>query len=113
MRETSSLERGRDAFAQSAWGDAYAFLSEADRDAPLGPGDVELFARVARLTGRDGESAELWARSHRQWLDAGERIRAARCAFWLALAFFERGDMAQGGGWLGRADALLETPRTA
>src|SRR5687768_1073597 len=108
MAPSDALDRGRDAFSRSAWGDAYAFLSEAERSEQLGPTDLELLARVAGLTGRDAESGNLLARAHQQWLDVGEFARAARCAFWLAMALFERGEMAQGGGWLARAEHALE-----
>jgi DNA-binding NarL/FixJ family response regulator len=107
MREDSALARGRDAFARSAWGDAYTLLARADSDERLDASDVELLARVAKLTGHDGESHEYLGRAHQQWLASGEPVHAARCAFWLAMALFERGDMAQGGGWLGRAEGLL------
>ena len=37
--------------------------------------------------------------------------RAARCAFWLAFALLNSGDLARGGGWVDRAQRLLdETP---
>ncbi len=108
MAVSDALDRGRDAFDRSAWGDAYAFLTEAERSEQLGPADLELLARVAGLTGRDVQSGDLLARAHQQWLEAGDSARAARCAFWLAMALFERGDMAQGGGWLARAEHLLE-----
>ena len=34
--------------------------------------------------------------------------RAARCAFWIGFGLMLKGDMAQGGGWLGRARRLVE-----
>jgi hypothetical protein len=36
------------------------------------------------------------------------RGRAARCAFWLTFHYGGRGDLAQAGGWFGRANRLLE-----
>ena len=41
-------------------------------------------------------------------LDHGIVARAVRHAFWLAMLFFDRGEMGRGGGWLGRATTLLE-----
>jgi ATP/maltotriose-dependent transcriptional regulator MalT len=108
MAVSDALDRGRNAVSRSAWGDAYTALSDADRRQGLVPTDIELLARAARLTGRDAESGDLLARAHQRWLEAGDATRAARCAFWLAMALFERGDMAQGGGWLARAERALE-----
>jgi len=34
--------------------------------------------------------------------------RAVRCAFWLAYALLNKGELARGGGWLARARRLLE-----
>jgi hypothetical protein len=78
MAVSDALDRGRDAFGRSAWGDAYAFLTEAERSEQLGPADLELLARVAGLTGRDVQSGDLLARAHQQWLEAGDSARAAR-----------------------------------
>ncbi|MEX0657730.1 MAG: hypothetical protein WD080_01215 [Egibacteraceae bacterium] len=75
-----SLERGRSSFDRHVWGDAYAQLSAADGEEPLGPEDLRRLAVAA----------------------------AVRCAFWLALELFNRGEMARGGGWLARAQRLLD-----
>jgi hypothetical protein len=66
-----ALVRGRSAFAANAWADAYERLSAAAREAPLEPGDLERLATAAYLVGRDGESAELWARAHHELLGRG------------------------------------------
>ena len=34
--------------------------------------------------------------------------RAVRCAFWLAIGLFNRGEIARGGGWVARARRLLD-----
>jgi hypothetical protein len=46
-----SLDRGRQAFAQRAWKEAYARLSAADADAPLEGRDLEMMATAAYLIG--------------------------------------------------------------
>ena len=104
----SELERGRGAFLQAAWGDAYALLTAADREAPLASEDLERLAQAAHLVGREMESAALWARAHREFLAAGVLDRAARCAFWLAIGLMERGEPAQCAGWIVRARRLLD-----
>ena len=38
----------------------------------------------------------------------GDVARAARCAFWLAFGLLNKGDVARGGGWVDRAQRLLD-----
>lgn len=101
------LERGRTAFDRRAWGEAYARFDTADRDAPLDVGDLDKFALAANLAGR-ADGTDLLARLHHEHLRLGDVPRAARCAFWLAMSLIDRGDVAQGGGWLARARGLVE-----
>src|SRR5439155_9477846 len=108
MTELDALGRGRDAYGRQDWGDAYASLSDADRLTPLGPDDLERLAVTARMVGKAAECADLWARAHQECLRLGEIERAVRYAFWLAFGLFDAGEMARGGGWLARAQRLLE-----
>jgi ATP/maltotriose-dependent transcriptional regulator MalT len=103
-----TLQRGRESFERRAWADAFAELAAADRDTPLAPEDLELLATAAHLTGRDADSADTWGRAHQAFLSRGNVARAARCAFWLALGLMHRGERARGGGWVARAQRLLE-----
>jgi DNA-binding NarL/FixJ family response regulator len=98
----------RAAITRSAWGEAYAQLSAADRSAPLPPHHLMDIAVAAYLTGRDAESADAWMRAHQEFLKRGEAAAAARCAFWLATELLDRGEHAQAGGWLSRAQRLLD-----
>ncbi|HEX6535243.1 MAG TPA: LuxR C-terminal-related transcriptional regulator [Gemmatimonadaceae bacterium] len=106
--DTGALRRGRRAFERRAWRDAFDLLSAADREAPLEPADLELLAASAHLTGRDDELPDLWSRAHHAWLRRSEPRRAARCASWLALTLLLGGEMARGGGWIARAQRLLD-----
>jgi DNA-binding CsgD family transcriptional regulator len=108
VTRVDALDRGRAALARRAWGDAYAELSAADREGPLAPEDLERLATAAHLTGRDADSADLWARAHRAFLDRGDPERAARCAFWLAFWLMLEGERARSGGWVARARRLLD-----
>src|SRR6266508_5377318 len=108
MTAADALDRGRESFRQQAWADAYAQLSAADQETSLEPEDLERLATVAYLVGRDVDSADLWARAHHDLLRRGDVERAARCAFWLAFAYLNRGEAARGGGWLARARRLLD-----
>ncbi len=103
-----ALGLGRDAFRRQAWGDAYDRLSTADREASLDVEDLERLAMAAHLLGRDDDSAKLWTRAHRACLLRGDAAGAARCAFWLAFELFHRGQAARGGGWVARAQRLVD-----
>jgi DNA-binding CsgD family transcriptional regulator len=104
----SALQQGRDAYRRQAWADAYARLSASEREASLGPEDLQRLATAAHLLGREAESADLWARAHQECLARGDPERAVRCAFWLAVGLLEKGEVAQGSGWLARARRLLD-----
>jgi DNA-binding CsgD family transcriptional regulator len=104
----SELKLGREAYAHDAWGEAFRRLMAADQQAPLGPGDLELAASAAYLTGRHSDSTELWTRSHHDFLAHGQPRDAARAAFWLGFSLLQRGDHARGSGWMARARRVLE-----
>lgn len=111
MGVDQAVNRGRESFQRRAWGDAHALLSTADRDQPLELDDLERLAVAAQLTGRDGDSSDLWERAHHESLRIGDPARAAKCAFWLGLGLVTRGEMARGAGWFTRAGRLLEEHR--
>jgi hypothetical protein len=102
------IERGRASYARRAWSDCHDLLSRADRAAPLGAEDLELLATSAYMLGRDDEYVTALQRAHRVHLDGGARLRAARCAFWIAINLIRRGETGRGTGWLGRARRLVE-----
>jgi DNA-binding CsgD family transcriptional regulator len=108
MTTTGPLERGRAQFGRKAWGVAYEQLLAAEQETPLGLDDLEHLAIAAYLTGRTSECAEIWARAHHECLRLGAVARGARCAFWLAFALLNRGDTSRGGGWLARAQKLID-----
>jgi DNA-binding CsgD family transcriptional regulator len=105
---TDALVRGRESFEQNAWGDAYTGLSTADHEEPLELSDLERLATAAYLAGRDDDSLDALIRAHQVCLRLGLAVRAARCAFWLGFILMNKGEFARGGGWLGRAQRLLE-----
>jgi ATP/maltotriose-dependent transcriptional regulator MalT len=102
------LERGRAYYGQRAWSDAYRSLSLADQATPLEGEDLELLAMAAYLIGRDEDYLKALERAHHVHLDAGERLRAVRSAFWLGLRLLFRGEVGPATGWLARAERLLE-----
>lgn len=106
--EPDELERGRSCYEHRAWGDAYQAFLLADRAAGLEADDLELLAMSAYLIGRDDEYLAVQERAFHAHLEAGRRIRAVRCAFWLGLRLFLRGETGRATGWLARAQRLLE-----
>jgi DNA-binding CsgD family transcriptional regulator len=101
------LERGRESYARRAWLDAYESLSHADQAAPLGAEDLERLSTAAYMLGRDDDLSGL-ERAYDVHLEAGETLRAARCAGWVGMHLFLRGDIGPATGWLGRAQRLLD-----
>ena len=103
-----ALDRGRASFGRQAWGDAYAQLSAADKDAPLDLEDLERLAMAAYMVGRNEESTDIWARAHHECTRLGDLAGAARCALRLGTELLVMGEAARGGGWLARARRMIE-----
>jgi DNA-binding CsgD family transcriptional regulator len=108
MPAADELQRGRASCARGAWLEGHDALSGADRSQPLGAEDLELLATAAYLLGRDEEYITHLERVHHLQLEAGEPLRAARAAFWIGMHLMLGGEMGRGGGWLGRAQRLIE-----
>jgi hypothetical protein len=104
----AEIEQGREFYADRAWSDAYAALSNADREAALPADDLELLATAAYMIGREDEYFGALGRAHQAHLNAGEALHAARCALWVGMNLAQRGEMGRAGGWLGRARRLIE-----
>ncbi|HXE92412.1 MAG TPA: LuxR C-terminal-related transcriptional regulator [Gaiellaceae bacterium] len=108
MNTTADLERGHAAYSSSAWQDAYASLSEADRTVPLAAEDLELLATSAYMLGREDDCVQILGRAVQRYSDDGVLLRAARCAFWIGMQLALRGEMGPATGWLGRAQRLVD-----
>lgn len=111
MDVVAELEQARETFGRRAWRDAYSRFSYADHEAPLEPDDLVRLATAAYLVGCDAESAAAMERAHHEYLRRGEEAQAVRCAFWLAVPLLMRGETARGGGWLARAQRLIDERR--
>ena len=107
QRPDTDLELGRLSYANAQWLDACVRLSRADADVRLSPGDLELLATSAYMLGRDADYVASLDRAHRRHLDAGDVVRAVRCAFWIGHNLLFRGDQVNAGGWFARAQRLL------
>lgn len=108
MTSADTIEEGRRAFHRRAWGEAFDLLSGAGVDSSADPEDLESLAIAAYLSGHDAESTAAWTRAHQIRIERDETPAAVRCAFWLGFGLFQRGEMAQGGGWMARARRLVE-----
>jgi DNA-binding CsgD family transcriptional regulator len=103
-----ALERGRAAYAESAWMDANERLSRADRAEALGADDLERLATSFYMLGREDDYLSCLTRAYRSHLEGRAALRAARCAFWMCMTLALRGELGGAGGWLGRAQRLVE-----
>ena len=65
-------------------------------------------ATAAYLTGRMNDCVQALQRAYQMHLDGDDTRAAVRCAFWLALVLMTSGESAVGGGWVSRAQRLLE-----
>ena len=81
MTAPDGLERGRTAFEQRAWRDAYDQLSAADLEAPFAPDDLVRLATAAHMVGQETDSVDAWARAYHEFLNQDDAAPAARCAF--------------------------------
>ncbi len=97
------LERGREHYARQEWGAAHDALASAG--AAL---DIERRATCSYMLGREDEYLALLADAHRAHLDEGDASSAVRCGFWIGAQHAQNGDIAQAGGWLGRARRIYE-----
>src|SRR4029453_3737131 len=93
------LDRGRRLFAEASWRGAYDALTAADRDAGLGPADLQLLARSAYMLGRDNDYVGALERAYRAYIGAGAPMHAVRCAFWIGHSWLFRGHAAPSLGW--------------
>ena len=109
---SGELAEGRRCCEKKAWADAFESLTLADGQAPLAVEDLERLAMSAYLIGRDDDYLKTLDRAHGAYLDAGETIRAARCAFWLGLSLLLKGETGRGTGWLAGARRLIEREKT-
>jgi DNA-binding CsgD family transcriptional regulator len=107
-RMADLLERGREAYASRTWREAHQSLSRADGAVPLEAEDLELLGTASYMLGRDDQFVGCLERAHRLYLDRDEPLRAARCAWWIAVNLAIRGETGGATGWLGRMRRLVE-----
>ena len=104
----SELSRGRQAYAENAWSQAYESLRRSDQKQPLLAHDIELLARAAYMLGSDAEYTHALERAFHAYIDGGDFSSAARCTWWIGHGYLFRGDPAPARGWFARGQRLLE-----
>jgi DNA-binding CsgD family transcriptional regulator len=107
MGVVDDLARAREAFERREWVAAYDALSDVERS-ELNADDFSRLAVTAYLLGRKNDCIQATQRAYRANLDAGDKLAAVRCGFWLAMVLLTSGETAVGGGWVGRCQRLLE-----
>jgi len=100
------VQAAREAFARHSWLEVFTRLTDAAED--LDGDQLEMLAVAANLIGRDQDSVWAWEQAHTAHVRAGRPGRAAMSACWAALTLLLRGDMAQAGGWMTRAERIVE-----
>lgn len=107
MNSKNTLEQGREAFRNDDWKKAYILFSSLKYQ-DLEAFDLEKFAKTAYLIGKESESKEIWAKAHQAFLIQENTPKAVYCAFWLGMNLYSHGKQSQGGGWMARAQRLLD-----
>jgi hypothetical protein len=87
------------------WRETYESLSELE--SPSGD-ELESLATSAYMLGDEDEWMQVFERAFHWWLEDGKQLRAARCAFWIGTNLALRGELGPAGGWLGRAQRIVD-----
>jgi DNA-binding CsgD family transcriptional regulator len=103
----AGLDRGRSAFEEHRWTEAYEHFLDADRRGGLPAPDLERLATAEILTGKSAAGVDTLTRAHEEYLVVGDVASAARCAGWLGMHLMNTGQMARSAGWFARAGRLV------
>ena len=104
----AEIEAGNAHYARHEWAAAYRCLASADARRPLAGDDLETLTWSAALVGEDDVMLGCLERIYQACVERGECQRAARAAFWSGFRLFALNEPARAGGWLSRAERLLE-----
>ena len=102
------LAAAREAFAARDWTGAHDAFLAARQDAPLDADDVNALAEASWWLGLMDESLAAREEAYERYLEASDNRPAAMRAFEIAYAYFLRGNETIGGGWVNRAQRLLD-----
>jgi ATP/maltotriose-dependent transcriptional regulator MalT len=105
-KTVDELLQGREAYERRDWGGAFDRLRGIG---DLSPEDTMALATSAYLLGNVDEAVRALQGGYQDRIKHGDSLAAARFALWLGLLLNVRGELAVGGGWVARAQRLLET----
>ena len=108
----ADVEAARVLFARRGWNEARVAFVAADAVVPLAAEDLEHLAVSAYMLALDDEYLSVLERAHRAHLEAGDTVRAVRCAFWIGLNLMTHGAVGPARGWFGRAQRMLESEQS-
>ncbi|MFM6848644.1 MAG: LuxR C-terminal-related transcriptional regulator [Terrabacter sp.] len=106
MGVVDELVRARADFERGEWAAALERWSSLDPDG-LTPTDLESAGSAAQLLGRPSDAVDRYRRAFEEHVAAGERERAARCAFHLSMVPRTTSDHATASGWLARGERIV------
>jgi class 3 adenylate cyclase len=108
QQEPSGLAvAGRDAHARHQWQEAFGLLSRADAEIPLSGGDLEVLADAAFFVGQGDVRIDALERAFKAHQAAGDDVRAAFVATYLATNLAIRGKKSIAAAWARRAEPML------
>ncbi len=105
-KTVDELLRAREAYERRDWVRAFDRLRGVG---DLSPEDTMALATSAYLLGNVDEAVRALQGGYQDRIKNGDSLAAARFALWLGLLLNVRGELAVGGGWVARAQRLLET----
>jgi hypothetical protein len=101
------LAAARAAFAARHWTGAHDGFLAARQDGPLDADDLSALATASWWLGLMDESLAVGEEAYERYLAASDHRPAAMRAFHIAYAYFLRGNIEVGGGWVSRSQRLL------
>ena len=102
------LEAGREALLRREWVEGYELLRAADEAGELEPEDLMLLGEAAMWTGHMDYVSGYFERAYRGYLQAGNMLRAAFVATWIAHNQQNNLQSSVANGWMSRAKRLLD-----
>lgn len=105
-KTVDELLQAREAYERRDWAVALDRLRSAG---DLGAEDTMALATSAYLSGNVDEAVRALQAGYQDRIRSGDSLGAVRFASWLGLLLNVRGEVAVGGGWVARAQRLLET----
>lgn len=102
------LKRGRQAHRLRDWKNAYSSLSSANETGPVPAADLELLSTAAFMVGKVREMLSAQEAAYSGYIEEGQKLPAARLAFWVASNLASRGKLSEASGWVERGSRILE-----